>query len=257
MPDLRHLPARRPDKKPVINNGDESMKSVPVSCALLAALFTTACSGDTTSPGPRANVRFFNATTGMTGRGGFTTNGEFASGAALASGQSSCFTVDAGATSFGFGSANSAGTGLSGNALATLSSQNITDSGNYTLAATGSGSTPTLYLFDNTVTGTVGANQAAVRFVNLAPGAVNLFTVFTGTLGSGGTLTASSIEVGAPTTFNTVASGSNTFTILNGHDIVLSGSTATLDLQARSVNTIAIVPNATSGGYQLINLPRC
>jgi hypothetical protein len=69
--------------------------------------------------------------------------------------------------------------------------------------------------------------------VNLAPGTgtpANTFVVFTGVLGSGGTLTATNIEVGSPTTFNTVASGSNAFTILNGHNIVISGSAATLQL---------------------------
>ncbi len=73
---------------------------------------------------------------------------------------------------------------------------------------------------------------------------------------AGGTLTVTNFAVGAPTTFNTVASGANAFTILNGHDIVVSGSAATLTLQGGTVNTLAIVPN-TSGGFQLINLPRC
>jgi uncharacterized protein len=36
-----------------------------------------------------------------------------------------------------------------------------------------------------------------------------------------------------------------------------SGSAATLNLQAGSVDTLAIVPNATSGGFRLIDLPRC
>jgi hypothetical protein len=84
----------------------------------------------------------------------------------------------------------------------------------------------------------------------------NTFVVFTGTLGSGGTLTATNIEVGAPTPFNIVTSGSNAFTILHGHNIVISGSAATLNLQGGTVNTIATVPS-TSGGLQLINLPRC
>ena len=55
---------------------------------------------------------------------------------------------------------------------------------------------------------------------------------------------------------NTDGADGFTFTILNGHDIVISGSAATLSLQAGTVNTIAIVPNP-SGGFQLTILPRC
>ena len=32
---------------------------------------------------------------------------------------------------------------------------------------------------------------------------------------------------------------------------------ATLNLRADAVNTIAIVPNTTSGGFRLIHIPRC
>ena len=235
----------------------QRMLIVPV---LAAMLFAAACGGDDgpTSASTTANVRFFNATTGMTGGGGFTTNGEFATGSALALGQSTqtCSSVNAGATSFGFGAPNTSRTGLSGNALATLANQSITAGGNFTVVSTGSATNPTLFLLDNTFTGTLGTNQAAVRFVNLAPGTANTFNTFIGTLGNGGTLAATNIAVGAPTAFSTVTSGSNTFTILNGHDIVVSGSAATLNLRGGTVNTLAIVPN-TSGGFQLINLPRC
>jgi len=144
--------------------------------------------------------------------------------------------VNAGLTSFGFGATNTGGgTGLSGNALATLNTQSITAGGNYTVVAAGSATTPTLFLLDNSVSGSLGTSQAAVRFVNLAPGAANPFTVFAGVLGAGAMIIATEIAVGSPTTFNTMASGSNAFTILNGHDIVVSGTAATLDLQgARS-----------------------
>jgi hypothetical protein len=143
--------------------------------------------------------------------------------------------VNAGLTSFGFGATNTGGTGLSGNALATLNTQSITAGGNYTVVATGAATTPTLFLLDNSVSGSLGTSQAAVRFVNLAPGAANPFTVFAGVLGAGAMIIATEIAVGSPTTFNTMASGSNAFTILNGHDIVVSGTAATLDLQgARS-----------------------
>jgi hypothetical protein len=231
---------------------------LPIVPVLAIALFAAACGKDDgpTASGPTASVRFFNATTGMTG--GFTTNGQFAAGSALASGQSTqtCATVSAGSTSFGFGAANTGGTGLSGTPLATLSGQSIPAGGSFTVVATGSATSPTLFLFDDSFPGSVATNQAAVRFVNLAPGTTNLFTVFTGVLGAGGTLLATDIAVGAPTTFKTVTSGSNAFTILNGHDIVISGSAATLTLQAGTVNTIAIVPNG-SGGFRLVTLPRC
>ncbi len=42
-----------------------------------------------------------------------------------------------------------------------------------------------------------------------------------------------------------------------GHTTDISGSAATLILQAGTVNTVAIVPDATLGGFRLINLPRC
>ena len=236
------------------------MKKGLVLPSLVAVLFGAACGGDDgpTALGATARVRFFNATTGMTGRGGFTTNGQFAAGSALAFGQSTatCATVNTGSITFGFGVANAGGTGLSGTALATLNNQSITAGGDYTVVATGSASTPTLFLLDNRISGSLGADQSAVRFVNLAPGTEAPFTVFTGVIGAGGTLTASNIVVGSPTTFNTMTSGSNAFTILNGHDIVISGNAATLDLQGGSVNTVAIVPN-TSDGFQLINLLRC
>lgn len=231
------------------------MKKVRVMQRLVGVLLATAC-GDSepTTPDATGNVRFFNATTGMTGSGGFTTNGQFAT--ALAFGQSNCASVAAGSTSFGFGAANTGGTALNGNVLATLPNQSLTLGGHYTVVAAGPAATPAMFLLDNSYAGSVGANQAAVRFVNLAPGAANTFNVFTGVLGSGGVLTATNIAVGAPTTFNSMASGSNAFTVLNGHEIVISGSAATLTLQGGTINTLAIVPNG-SGGFQLVNLPHC
>jgi hypothetical protein len=153
----------------------DTMKNAHIMRGLAAVLFAAACGGDddsTTGPtpvGPTANVRFFNATTGMTGSAGFTTNGQFATGSALAFGQATptCANVTAGSTSFEFGAANSGGTGLSGNALATMSGQSITADGNYTVVATGAATSPKLFLLDNSSSVTPGANQAAVRFVNL------------------------------------------------------------------------------------------
>ena len=231
---------------------------------LVGVLSAAACGGDSdpTPPSQTARVRFFNATTGMTGSGGFTTNGQFATGSALAFGQSTstCLTVNAGSTSFGFGAANTGGTGLSGVAIATLNNKSISAGGNFTVATAGSTTSATLFLLDNTFSGTLASNQAAVRFVNLAPETattVNAFNVIKGTLGVDGALIAAEIAVGAPTAFSTVTSGSNAFTILQGHTTVISPSEGTINLQAGTANTIAIVPNPASGGFQLINIPRC
>jgi hypothetical protein len=240
------------------------MKSIVVIPLLAAALLAGGCGGDggPTAGDATARVRFFNATTGMGGSGGFTTNGQFATGTALAFGRSTptCAAIDAGTTSFGFGAANPGGTGLSGVAIATLNNTSITAGGNFTVATAGSATSATLFLLDNTFSGSLANNQAAVRFVNLAPETgttVNTFNVLKGTLGVDGTLIATNIAVGAPTPFTTVTSGSTAFTILQGHTTIVSGSEGTLDMQAGTVNTIAIVPNPASGGLQLINIPRC
>jgi|SRR6185503_579634 len=236
------------------------MNKVPLMPVLAAALFAAACK-DATTVDPRAQVRFFNATTGMTGNGGFTTNGQFAGGSALASGQwaQTCARIDAGATTFGFGAANAAGTGVSGTPLATLSDQGITDGRDLMVVATGSAASPQLFLFDNNFSGQLGANQVAVRFVNLAPGtdAGNTYVAFKGAVGLTPPI-ALNIAVGAPTPFLTMESGSNEFSILKlpGHLVVIEGTAGTLNLQARTFNTLAILPNS-SDGFELVNLPRC
>ena len=129
---------------------------------LVAALLAAACGedGGPTTVGPTASVRFFNATTGMSGGGGFTSNGQLATGSALPFGQvtQSCATVDAGSTSVGFGAANTGGTGSSGNALARLISQSLTAGGKYTVVATGPATSPTLFLLDDGFSGTLASN---------------------------------------------------------------------------------------------------
>ena len=238
------------------------MNKVLILPLLAAVLFVDACGDDAdpTTPVGTAHVRFFNATTGMTGSGGFTMNGQFATGSALAFGQATqtCATVNARSTSFGFGAANTGGTGLTGNALATLNNRILTDGGKYTVVATGSATSPTLYVLEDDFSGSLGATQAAVRFVNLAGGTgtpANTFNTYLGTYGGiHAELLGTNIAVGSPTTFRSVTSGPNVFSVLQGDNVVITGSTATL--QAGSVNTLAIVPK-TSGGYELINIPRC
>ena len=236
------------------------MKKVLV-LPLLAVLFTAACgdnpdSDPTTPPtgDTRPSVRFFNGMTGMTGSGGFTTNGQFVTGSTLTFGQSTepCSKLDAGLTTFGFGAANTGGTALSGNTLATLPNQTIANGGNFTVAAIGHGVHSILYMLNNTFSGTLGSNQAAVRFVNLAATA-NPFNVMMGT-----TLHATNLDEGTASTFATVPSGTTAFSILQGEQVALSGSGATLNLQAGTVNTVAIVHNGTMGaGFRLITIPRC
>ncbi|MES2521443.1 MAG: DUF4397 domain-containing protein [Gemmatimonadota bacterium] len=239
------------------------VRFVPVLAALL---FVAAC-GENGGPtaggstgGPTARVRFFNATMGMAGSGGFTTNGQFATGSALPFGQSTqtCATVAAGSTALGFGAANTGGTGLSGTALATLNDQSITAGGSYTVMATGSAASPRLFMLDNKFSGTLATSQAAVRLVNLAPGTgttPNTFVAWAGGIGAGAPV-AIDMEVGAATTYRTVTSGANTFALLQnpGHIIASPGTAVTL--QAGTVNTLAIVPT-TSGGVQLVVVPGC
>lgn len=239
------------------------MTKVLIVPVLATALLAAACGedGGPTETGQTASVRFVNATTGMTGSGGFTTNGQFASGSALPFGQmtQTCATVDAGSTSIGFGAANAGGTGLSGAAISTLNNQSIKAGGNYTMVATGSAASPQLYLLDNNFSGSLGTNQAAVRFLNLAPGPAplpNIFYVFTSWPPvQDGALFEASLLVGSPSAFRPVASGSTSFTTIIGHQME-TVNTNSVSLQAGTVNTIAIVPNP-SGGHQLIVVPRC
>src|SRR5687768_196224 len=116
------------------------MKKILLTSVLAAALSIAACGdgadGNPTIVDTRPGVRFFNAMTGMTTNGGFTTNDQFVVGSALTFGQSTepCSRLDPGLTTFGFGSANTGGTALTGNALATLPNQSITNGGNFTVA---------------------------------------------------------------------------------------------------------------------------
>ena len=109
------------------------MKKVLIMPVLAAALFAVACGEDgPTAVDTRPSVRFFNAVWNAPDGIGFTTNGQFATGSALAYGQSTptCTTLSAGNTTFGIGLANPDGTGLSSDALATLNNQTIADGGN-------------------------------------------------------------------------------------------------------------------------------
>jgi hypothetical protein len=237
------------------------MKKIHMLPVLASLLVVAACAENGPVVDARPSVRFVNATTGLPGNVGFTMNGQFVSGVALAPGQATqtCSRLDAGTTAFGFGAVNAGGTGLSGNQLASTDNQNLQAGGDYTAVATGPAANPTLFVFVNSFSGQLGSNQAAVRYVNLAPttpgGTVYNYVVFIGALG-GSTPVATNLAFGIPTGYSAVASGATTFSVLQtpGHTTIAENSPATLE--AGTANTMAIVPNA-SGGLQLIHLTPC
>jgi hypothetical protein len=230
---------------------------------LAAVLLAAACGDGPTAVTAPAKVRFFNAVWPVQDKIGFTTNNQFATGSALAYLQSTqtCSTLDAGQTSFGMGLANASGTALNSATFATLDNQTFTDGGNYTVLAGGNVLHPSLVLLDNRFSGTLGANQAAVRFVNLAGGSAGPLDVLKGTAGSGSTtVVQTNMGFRDATPFSTVTSGSNAYTITynNTNQPLISGNDATLTLQAGMVNTIVISRlNPPDGNFQLINLPSC
>jgi hypothetical protein len=240
------------------------MKKVQILPVVVAVLFATACGSDgPTGVATPAKVRFFNAVWNTQDKIGFTTNNQFATGSALAYLQwtQTCSTLDAGNTSFGIGLANASGTALNSNTFVTLDNQTITDGGNYSVLAGGNVVHPSVVLLDNRFSGTLGANQAAVRFVNLAGGSEGPLDVLKGTTGSGSTtMVQTNMGFRDATPFSTVTSGSNAYTIsyTNNSQPLISGNDATLNLQAGTVNTIVISRlNPPTGNFQLINLPSC
>ena len=236
----------------------QKLLTMPV---LAAVLFAAACGedGDPTAVATTAKVRFFNAVWNAPDGIGFTANNQFATGSALtyARASQSCSSLNAGNTTFGIGVANASGTALNSSALATLTNQAITEGGNYTVLAGGNVGHPSMILLDNGVPGTLGANQAAVRFVNLAASSEFPFDVLKGTVGGGPTtVVQTGVAFRSATPFSTVTSGSNAYTIMSNHQPVISGSAATLNLQGGSVNTVVIV-RTLSGNFELINVPSC
>jgi hypothetical protein len=185
---------------------------------------------------------------------GFTTNDEFASGSALKYGQSTqiCPPLDAGTTTFGIGIPNASGTALNGPTIVTLNNQAITDGGNYTVLAGGNVVHPSVIMLDNKVTGTLGANQAAVRFVNLAASSEFPFDVLQGT-----TVVQNSLAFRGATPFRTVTSGSHAYTIRANGQTVITGNDATLNVQAGTVNTVVIVRDPATNNFRLTTVPSC
>ena len=237
------------------------MKKVLIMPVLAAVLFATACGEDgATEVDTRPSVRFFNAVWNAADGIGFTMNGQFATGSALGYAQSTqtCSRLSAGNTTFGIGLASPGGTGLSSNTLASLLNQTITDGGNYTVLAGGNVIHPSVILLDNSLSGTLSSNQAAVRFVNLAATSEFPFTVLKGTVGNGQTtIVQTDIAFRAATPFSTVTSGSNAYSILYNHEPVISGTDATLNLQAGTINTVVIVRDPVTSNFQLKNVPSC
>ena len=238
------------------------MKKGLILPVLALALVAGACEEDEdpTGTGTTASVRFVNAIGGVTGNVVLTANGTTV-GSAQGFGTmgSTCSTVTAGTRSLAFGTANTAGTGISGTALFTQN-QTFAAGGDYTVIATGTTTNPRFVVLNNDAfTGTVASGQAAVRFVNLVPTvgtSASNFNVFTGTATTG-TPTASAVGFGNTSNFSTMTSGASTFTFTNvtGGTTVFSGTG--LNLTSGSVNTVAILPNATGTGYQLVNITGC
>jgi hypothetical protein len=237
------------------------MKKVLIMPVLAVGLLAGACGDDgATDVDTRPSVRFFNAVWNAPDGIGFTMNGQFAAGSALAYGQSTqtCSRLTAGNTTFGIGVANPNGTGLSSDALASLINQTTTEGGNYTVLAGGNVIHPSVVMLDNSLSGTLSTNQAAVRFVNLAATSEFPFTVLKGTVGSGTTtVVQTDVAFRAATPFSTVTSGSNAYSILYNHEVVISGSDATLNLQAGSANTVVIVRDPATNNFVLRSFPSC
>ena len=241
------------------------MRKALVLPLLAAGLFATACGGDDgptaggTPPATTAKVRFFNAVWNAPDGVAFTANNQFAAGSALKYAQSTqgCSTLGVGSATFGVGVANASGTALNSGALATLSDQTLAGGGNYTVLAGGNVGHPSMVLLDNGVPATLGANQAAVRFVNLAASSEFPFDVLKGTAGSGTTtVVQNGLAFRAATPFSTVASGSHAYSIMANNAPAVTGAGATLDLQGGTVNTVVIV-RGLAGDFELINVQRC
>jgi hypothetical protein len=240
-----------------------TMKTAHIMPVLVAALLAAACGGDDgpTEVDNRASIRFVNATTGS-GSGGFTANGQFVTGSAVGTGQATqtCSKVDPGTLIFGFGAANSGGTGLSGNPVVSSNNETIAAGGKYTVVATGSAANPSLFVFGNTLSSELTANQAGLRFANFAANtgtAVYNYVFYRGAIAGGASPLALNVPFGGISTFSIVPSGSTSFSVLQvpGHNIIFDG-TISATLAGGSVNTMALVRNA-SGDLQLLHLPRC
>ncbi|HKY98544.1 MAG TPA: DUF4397 domain-containing protein [Gemmatimonadaceae bacterium] len=235
-----------------------SMSTLP----LVVAVLFTACSDGPTAQDTMAKVRFFNAVWNAQDNIGFTMNTQFATGSSLPYLQSTqtCASFDPGTASFAIGLANATGTGLNSNALAMLENQIMTAGGNYTVLSGGNLLHPSLVLVDNKFTGTLGANQAAVRFVNLAAASEGPIDVSKGTAGTTTTVVQTNMGFRDATPFSVVTSGDNTYTITYNTktEPLLSGADATLNLQAGTVNIIVISRlNPPDGKFTLVNLHPC
>jgi hypothetical protein len=238
------------------------MKKGLILPVLALALVAGACEEDedTTGVTTQTSVRFVNAISGVSGNLALTANGAMV-GSALGFGTASsqCVRVNSGSTQLAFGAANTGGTGISGTALETMT-QNLTAGGNVTVVATGTAADPQFLVFNNTTT-TVPSGQTAVRFVNLVPsltgGASSTFNVFTGTTTTGTPLASSIAFASQPTTFSNITPGSTTFTFTNSAGNTIFSNSTGLNLTAGTVNTVAILPNATGTGFQLVNLTAC
>jgi hypothetical protein len=207
-----------------------------------------------------ASVRFVNWTTGTTGSGGFTANGQFVTGSAVAPGQASstCTQLAPGKFFLSFGLANASGTALNGNPLAVLNEETISAGGDYTIVAAGPATSPLLLLLVNNFSGSLGTGSAAVRFMSLAPttgGTVFNYVFYLGDIGATSPL-ALNMPFGIHSAYSIVPSGANKYSALRSPGNVTVDPGSTITLPPASASTIALIPDA-SGGLRLTRLPRC
>lgn len=213
------------------------------------------------TPAPTtASVRFVNQTTGLSGSGGFTVNGQFVAGSALATGQGSqsCTTLTPGTTFFAFGAANAGGSALAGSPLVALNNENLSAGGDYTIVAAGPAASPTLTLLVNNFSSPLGAGSAAVRFISFATppaGSTVNYVFYQGDIGATSPL-ALNMPFGIQSAYSIVSSGTLKFSAMRTPGNVFMDTGTMITLQPSSANTIALVPNGT-GNPVLTRLPRC
>lgn len=228
-----------------------------VPCLALVAM-TAACEdkGDGTGivPTTTANVRFVNAVSGASGNVLLTSNGSVVGSSQEFGGfTTTCSAVAAGTgRNLAFGTTATGGTTISGS-LGTMTT-NFTAGKNYTVIATGSASSPTLLVLDNTPTTTATTGNANLRFVNATGQAIDFFSTSGATLG---TPTFTSIAANANSSFTMVPTTNSTLTFTTaGSTTPLFTTTGTF---ASGQNyTVLLLPDATAAsGFRAVTVSGC
>jgi hypothetical protein len=227
--------------------------------ALLASNCETG--GDLTGPDNQVSVRVVNAVGGVTGDLAVTANGRVI-GTVLGYGAmgAECAPISAGRINLAFGPATADSTAIAGAALSTQS-LTFAPGGSFTIVATGTAASAGFVVLNNAAfTGSIGSGQAAVRFVNLVPtlsGGASSFDVFAGTTPPT-QQTADDLAFRSASPFSMLTAGATTLEFRDAADnLIFTNAGAELDLQAGSVNVVAILPDSLATGYELINITPC